>query len=79
MLDAEQIRQIREASRCSQAYREVATLDLLIEILLELQAIRHATETEAVEDAEPDPFQTLNGPSKDPNPLRYGVKGEYGE
>lgn len=39
--------------------------DLLKQVLAELQAIRQATETEAVEDAD-DPFQTLNGPRTTP-------------
>ncbi len=37
-------------------------VELLRQILSELQAIRQATETETVEDSDPDPFQTLNGP-----------------
>lgn len=41
---------------------EVAMLALLNEIWEELMAIRQATESEAGEDSEPDPFQTLNGP-----------------
>lgn len=42
---------------------EALNLSLLVEILDELRAIREATETEAVEDAEPDWRQTLNGPA----------------
>lgn len=41
-----------------------AQTDLLQEMRDELRAIREAAETEAVEDAEPNPFQTLNGPSQ---------------
>lgn len=37
--------------------------DVLEDIRTELVTMRLATETEALEDAEPDPFQTLNGPS----------------
>lgn len=44
---------------------QVQILEVLRAILGELQAIREATETEAVEDAEPNPFQTLNGPIAD--------------
>lgn len=43
---------------------EALKLQLLVEILDELRSIREAAETEAVEDAEPDPYQTLNGPSQ---------------
>lgn len=38
-------------------------VELLNDIRHELKAIREATEAQAVEDDEPDPFQTLNGPS----------------
>lgn len=41
-----------------------AQTDLLQEMRDELRAIREATETEAVDDADPNPFQTLNGPSQ---------------
>lgn len=39
-------------------------VELLNDIRHELKAIRESTEAQAVEDDEPDSFQTLNGPSK---------------
>lgn len=39
-------------------------VELLNAIRHELKAIRESTEAQAIEDDEPDPFQTLNGPSQ---------------
>jgi hypothetical protein len=55
-----------------------AQTELLQQIRDELVTMNDQGESPT--DDEPDMFATLNGPRNDmENPLKYGVKGEYGE